>query len=196
MLLAKYLNRVRKARKRPVGFVPAFPNLSPPEQTNAPNTETSQSQSTPLISSAAAARGITDPSPPYPHSFYGEIRGTNPSLFPLVTPAVPLHHSAVVDASSPSNEYPSSDASSNHEPLQSPYETSSFFDSANLPLWTVGGVSPHGAGTFPLPSSPEPSGLHREMTAHQKTLEAGEKGRDTQRTPQSETRGPPPNYSR
>ena len=193
MVLAKYLNRTRKARKRPVGFVPAFPNLSPPEQTNAPNTETSQSQSTPLISSAVAARDITDATPPYPHSFYGDNRGDNPSLSPLVTPAVPLRHSAAVDASSPSNEHPSSDASSNHEPLQSPYETSSFFNSANLPLWAVGGVLPHGAGTFPLPSSPEPSGLHREMTTFQKALEAGEKA---QQTSQSETRGSPPNYYR
>lgn len=193
MLLAKYLNRARKARKRPVGFVPAFPNLSPPERTNAPDTEISQSQSSPLISSAGAARAITDPTPPYSPAFYGEDRRTNLPLSPLATPTVPLRHPVIVDASSPSNEHTSGDASSSHEPLQSPYETSSP-NSASLPPLAVGG---HGTGSFPLSSSPEPSGVHREIAVLQKALEAGGKGRDvqiTQQAPQLDTRGPPPKY--
>ena len=194
MLLAKCLNRARKARKRPVGFVPAFPNFSPPKQTNAPDNEISHSRSNFMISSAGAARAITDPTPPY-SPFYGEGRRANPSLSPLVTPVMPLRHSAIVDASSLSDERPSSDTSSSHGPLQSPYETLPS-NAASLPLLAVGS---RGTGFFPSPSSPGPPGLHREMAAFQKTLEIGEKGRDgdaqlTQQASPLEMRGPPPKY--
>jgi len=196
MLLTKWLNRARKARKRPVGSVPACPNLSPPKQTNAPDNELSQSQSNFMMSSAGAARAITDPTPPY-SPFYGQGRGANPPLSPLVTPVVPLRHSAIVDASSPSDEHTSSDASSSHGPLQSPYsyETSSP-NIASLPLLAVGGRA---TGFFPSSSSPGPPGLHREMAAFQKASEVGEKGcdGDTQLTQQAsplEMRGPPPKY--
>lgn len=185
MLLVKYLDRARKARQRPAGSVPVFPNLSSPGQTNAPDNEMSQSQSRPLTSSAGVARAIIDPTPPY-SPFYEEDRRTNPPLSPLATPAVPLRHSAIVDASSPSNEHTNYDASSSHEPLQSIYATSSS-NNASLPLLAVGG---HGAGFFSSSSSPEPSGPHR-------VLEAGEKRRNaqiTRQTSQLEMRDPPPDY--
>jgi hypothetical protein len=194
MLLAKCLNRARKARKRPVGFVPAFPNLSPPKQTNAPDNEISQSRSNLMISSAGAARAITDPTPPY-SPFYGGGRRANPPLSPIVTPVVPLRHSVIVDASSPSDEHTSSDAISSHGPLQSPYETLPS-NIASLPLLAVGGP---GTGFFSSSSSPGPPGLHREMATFQKALEVGEKGRDgdaqlSQQASPLEMRGPPPKY--
>lgn len=194
MLLAKCLNRARKARKRPIGFVPVFPNPSPPKQTNAADNEISQSQSNFMISSARPARAITDPTPPY-SPFYGKGRRANPPLSPLVTPVVPLRHSAIVDTSSPSDEHTSSDGSSSHGPLQSPYETSSY-NIASLPLLAVGG---HGTGFFPSSSPPGAPGLHREMAAFQKALEGGEKGREgdaqlTQQAAPLEMRGPPPKY--
>ncbi|KIM45444.1 hypothetical protein M413DRAFT_340771 [Hebeloma cylindrosporum] len=194
MLLAKYRNRARKARKRPVGFASVFPHFSAAEQTNTPDTEMSQSQSSPLIppAGASAARVAPDSAPPYrhSHSFYGEDRTIDPFFSPYSTPDVPPHHSAIVEGSPPPNEHTRSDASSGHEPLQSPYET-------GLPPLAMADVLPHDAGLLPSSFPPEPSGLHHEMATFQKALEGDAKGIDaqlTRQTSQLETRGSPPKY--
>ncbi|KAF4620642.1 hypothetical protein D9613_000238 [Agrocybe pediades] len=76
MLLARCVNRARKARKRPQGFIPtSFFNVSPhhselEETQPIHQTEMSQTQFSPLLIAPAVAAGATSSPSPSPYSRY------------------------------------------------------------------------------------------------------------------------------
>lgn len=192
-----YLHRWRKARKRGKGFVPAT-YLGSPSSPQFPRTEMSQTQSSPIISSAVASRMTSTPPHHYPHSV------TTTSLSPLI-PAATLEHSRSFTGSSNRRTSLSyTDGSSSHEPIHSVHEMSSSSWGASLSLNATHATLGHSAAGSTTGSSvvSEPSGLLRALTGHQKALEA-EDQKQSQGVPSNskedeagipEVHDPPPRY--
>ncbi|KAF8971128.1 hypothetical protein BDZ97DRAFT_1341189 [Flammula alnicola] len=200
LLLAKCLSRMRKARKRPQELLPSkflAPASSKPQP---PVTEMSQTQSSPLISSAVAARVTTNAPPHYPHSVTTNTTNstfTSLSLSPLIPAAGLNHPRSIASSSDHSASLSYTDASFGHEPLQSHYDLppSSWGAHTIEAALERGAITSSLTGTSSSSTEPEASGLQRAMTAYQKALEA-EDQKDSQvaSTKQDDIQDPPPKY--
>ncbi|PPQ74434.1 hypothetical protein CVT24_000045 [Panaeolus cyanescens] len=203
MMIHKFVARKRKARKRPAGFVAStyfnVGNTGDGDHSRSrSDPEMSQTQSSPLISTAMAAhvasRHSTAPSSAYssvsplPVTTASNLPSLpNRSLSASVSASTSSHRRASVSETEASSQWP-------HEPLMNPYEMPP-------PAWSVHNpnpASPEIASTTPVgmpvsrevqsstvgpnvrastsPVVPADSNLLRSMTAFQKALEAeGEK---------------------
>ncbi|KAF9050235.1 hypothetical protein BJ165DRAFT_1457258 [Panaeolus papilionaceus] len=205
MMIHKVLARKRKARKRPSGFVPAtYFNVGNGDNNNSrslPDPEMSQTQSSPLISTAMAAhvasRHSIAPSSAYSSAspipvtiLSSASSGPHRSLSTSLSASTSSHRRASLSETEASSHWP-------HEPLINPYEMPP-------PAWSISNQNPTSTATgitTPSPTlsrvsqlpSPAPAlmpnvlasiplaqpgdtNLLRSMTAHQKALEAeGEK---------------------
>lgn len=179
MLLSKCVNRSRKARKRPKGFVQSgsFPSSRP----QTPTTEMSQTQfSGSVLPSNLVAQATSGP---YPHSsvYYSTSDSSKTSTFASSTPLLPSSGAGVAPSVTNSSARRTSlsytDVSSDAgHPLPSPYDTTT------LSSWHASQASsPHGgagvssslaaAAVAAAAASPNASPLHRSMAAFQKALE-------------------------
>jgi len=206
MLLARCVNRARKARKRPQGFVPsAFFNASPdPDQQPLHHTEMSQTQTSPLIIPTVAARATSSGSP---YSHYSSSWSSNPantaSTSPSLSPQIlttSLNHTRSVGGNSEQTGARSSEtASSIHEPFQSPYESPPYSLAASSST-RLSGLPILAAPAIALASlAHDQPGLHRSMIAHQKSLEAEDKTQEgrmevLKSTEEPQSNDPPPRY--
>jgi hypothetical protein len=179
MLLSKCINRSRKARKQPKGFIQqgSFPSTRP----QTPTTEMSQTQfSHPVISSDIVAQATSGP---YPHSsaYYSTSGSSKTSTFASSAPLLPAAGAnvarSVTNSSARRTSLSYTDGSSDAGyPLPTPYDT------ATLSSWHASQASSaHGgagvssslaaAAVAAIAASPNASPLHQSMATFQKALE-------------------------
>ncbi|KAF8902957.1 hypothetical protein CPB84DRAFT_1775306 [Gymnopilus junonius] len=193
-LLTICCRRIRKAKKDP--DAPLLVLFSRSSRVQTPQTEMSQTQSSPLVASAIAAGLTSNPFiTRYSRSFQS-LNSSPASSSPLVPASSLPHHSNSV-ASSSGQSTSHTTATSDLDILQPP-RTSPFMNTHSTLLPIINAAAKAAARASP-PTSAQLSPLHRSLTMHQKALDADEKeqeGRmETDQIQEMNENDPPPEYN-
>lgn len=193
LLLAICCRRIRRAKKDPDAPLPVlFFSRSPRTQT--PQTEMSQTQSSPLVAPAVAAGLTSNPFITRYSRSFNSLNSSPASSSPLVPASnLPRHSNSVTSSSGRSTSHTT--ATSELDILQPPRGSPVMSPpSTLLPIITAAAEA---AAQASPPTSAQLSPLHRSLTMHQKALEADEKGQNEGHMEIEQIQGlndPPPEY--